>query len=186
MLRLVADHHIVTFEDDRVGLTERGRLLCPDHPASLSAAFATVGNSDVVHGLTQTLQTGRAAAPRVLGMGYWDYLAAHPDQQALFDQAMVQRVLASPGPMSVIEASRTASRQQLSSTGLAGGGEWHLPDRDRGRCPTPPWLATSRDTESRLRRPSGRLVSCKLDRPLLPPRLRAWILTAVNDVQEVE
>jgi hypothetical protein len=27
----------------------------------------------------------------VLGMPYWDYLAAHPDQQALFDQAMVQR-----------------------------------------------------------------------------------------------
>ena len=24
-------------------------------------------------------------------MGYWEYLAAHPDQQALFDQAMVQR-----------------------------------------------------------------------------------------------
>jgi len=29
-------------------------------------------------------------------------------------------------------------------------------------------------------------VSCKLDKPLLPPRLRAWILTAVKDVQEVE
>jgi O-methyltransferase domain len=27
-------------------------------------------------------------------MGYWDYLAAHPDQQALFDQAMVQRAQA--------------------------------------------------------------------------------------------
>jgi hypothetical protein len=24
-------------------------------------------------------------------MGYWEYLAAHPDQQALFDQSMVQR-----------------------------------------------------------------------------------------------
>jgi spermidine synthase len=24
-------------------------------------------------------------------MGYWEYLAAHPDQQARFDQAMVQR-----------------------------------------------------------------------------------------------
>jgi O-methyltransferase domain len=91
VLRLVADHTIVTFEDDRVGLTDRGRLLCRDHPASLSAAFATVGDSDVAHGLTDTLRTGRAAAPRVLGMGYWDYLAAHPDQQALFDQAMVQR-----------------------------------------------------------------------------------------------
>ena len=94
VLRLVADHQIVTFEGDRVGLTDRGRLLCHDHPASLSAAFATVGTADVVHGLTETLRTGRAAAPRVLGMGYWDYLAAHPDQQALFDQAMVQRAQA--------------------------------------------------------------------------------------------
>ena len=91
VLRLVADHRIVTFEGDRVGLTERGRLLCRDHPASLSAAFATVGDSDVAHGLTETLRTGQAAAPRVLGMPYWDYLATHPDQQALFDQAMTQR-----------------------------------------------------------------------------------------------
>jgi hypothetical protein len=91
VLRLVADHHIVTFEGDRAGLTDRGRLLCHDHPASLSAAFATVGDSDVAHGLTETLRTGRAAAPRVLGMPYWDYLATHPDQQALFDEAMVQR-----------------------------------------------------------------------------------------------
>jgi hypothetical protein len=91
VLRLVADHRIVTFQGGRVGLTDRGRLLCRDHPASLSAAFATVGNADVAHGLTETLRTGRAAAPRVLGMPYWDYLAAHPDQQALFDEAMVQR-----------------------------------------------------------------------------------------------
>jgi hypothetical protein len=91
VLRLVADHQIVTVEQDRVGLTGRGRLLCRDHPSSLSAAFATVGTADVVHGLTETLRTGQAAAPRVLGMGYWEYLAAHPDQQALFDQSMVQR-----------------------------------------------------------------------------------------------
>jgi hypothetical protein len=91
VLRLVADHHIVTLEGDRIGLTDRGRLLCRDHPASLSAAFATIGTADVAHGLTETLRTGRAAAPRVLGMGYWEYLAAHPHQQALFDQAMVQR-----------------------------------------------------------------------------------------------
>jgi hypothetical protein len=81
----------VTFQQDRVGLTNRGRLLCRDHPSSLQAAFATVGTADVVHGLTDTLRTGQPTAPRVLGMPYWDYLAAHPDQQALFDQAMVQR-----------------------------------------------------------------------------------------------
>jgi O-methyltransferase domain len=94
VLRLVADHHIVTLEGGQVGLTDRGRLLCRDHPSSLSAAFATVGTADVAHGLTETLRTGRAAAPRVLGMGYWEYLATHPDQQALFDQAMVQRARA--------------------------------------------------------------------------------------------
>jgi hypothetical protein len=91
VLRLVADHSIVTFKGDRVDLTDRGRLLCKDHPSSLQAAFATVGTADVVHGLTETLRTGQAAAPAVLGMPYWDYLAAHPDQQALFDEAMVQR-----------------------------------------------------------------------------------------------
>jgi hypothetical protein len=94
VLRLVADHHIVTFEGDWVGLTDRGRLLCRNHPASLQAAFATVGTADVVHGLTDTLRSGRAAAPRVLGMPHCDYLAAHPDQQALFDQAMEQRAQA--------------------------------------------------------------------------------------------
>src|SRR5215211_1519861 len=94
VLRLVADHQIVTFEGDRVGLTDGGRLLCRGHRSSLSAAFATVGDSDVAHGLTDTLRTGQPAAPRVLGMGYWDYLAAHPDQQALFDQAMEQRAQA--------------------------------------------------------------------------------------------
>jgi hypothetical protein len=80
VLRLVADHRVVTFAGDRVGLTERGRLLCRNHPSSLSAAFATVGISDVAHGLGDTLRSGRAAAPRVLGMPYWDYLTGHPDQ----------------------------------------------------------------------------------------------------------
>jgi hypothetical protein len=39
----------------------------------------------------------------------------------------LQRVLASPGPMSVMEASRTATTQQLSSTGLTAGEEWPSP-----------------------------------------------------------
>jgi hypothetical protein len=50
VLRLAADHHIVTFEQDRVGLTDRGRLLTRAHPSSLQAAFAAVGGSDVAHG----------------------------------------------------------------------------------------------------------------------------------------
>jgi hypothetical protein len=91
VLRWVADHQIVTLEGDRVGLTDRGRLLCRDHPMSLQGAFATIGPPDLAHRLLDTLRTGQPAAPMVLGASYWDYLAAHPDQQALFDQAMRQR-----------------------------------------------------------------------------------------------
>jgi hypothetical protein len=117
VLRLVGDHHIVSFEGDRVGLTDRGRLLCRDHPSSLSAAFATVGDSDVAHGLTETLRSGRAAAPRVLGMGYWDYLATHPDQQALFDQAMGQRA----GALSLACVSVLAWPSSGTIADIAGG-----------------------------------------------------------------
>jgi hypothetical protein len=47
--------------------------------------------------------------------------------------------------------------------------------------------ASSRDTGSRLRRPSGRLVSCTVERPWTSwLAFGVWILTAVNDVQEVE
>ena len=123
VLRLVADHEIVTLDRGMVGLTDRGRLLCGDHPSSIQAAFAPVGTLDVAHALTDTLRTGRAAAPAVLGAPYWEYLAAHPDQQALFDQAMVQRarelsltcvpVLDWPasGTIADIEASRAPTRR---------------------------------------------------------------------------
>ena len=91
VLRLLADHGIVTFEQDRVALTDRGRPLCRDHPLSVQATFATVGPPDVAHALTETLRTGQATAPTVLGAPFWDYLAAHPEQQALFDEQMRQQ-----------------------------------------------------------------------------------------------
>jgi hypothetical protein len=81
----------VTFDGDRVALTNRGRLLCRSHPSSIQAAFATIGLSDVAHALTDTLRTGRAAASSVLGAPYWDYLTANPGERARFDQAMRQR-----------------------------------------------------------------------------------------------
>jgi DNA-binding transcriptional ArsR family regulator len=70
VLRLLADHQIVTMDQDRVGLTDRGRLLCRDHPRSMHAVFAAVGAEDVAHALTDTLRTGQPAAPRVLGAPY--------------------------------------------------------------------------------------------------------------------
>jgi hypothetical protein len=91
VLRLLCDHGIVTIENDQVGLTSRGRLLCREHPLSQHATFATVSVQDVAHALTETLRTGQAAALSALGVSFWDYLAAHPDQQALFGEQMRQQ-----------------------------------------------------------------------------------------------
>src|SRR6266545_444651 len=91
VLRLLADHDLVTVDGDRVALTDRGRLLCRRHPLSAWATFASLGPSDVAHALTDTLRTGQAAAEQVFGVPFWAHLAAHPDQQAVFDEQMQQQ-----------------------------------------------------------------------------------------------
>ena len=91
VLRLLSDHGVVTLDKDQVGLTSVGRVLSRAHPLSQHATFATVSVQDVAHALTETLRTGQAATLTALGAPYWEYLAAHPDQQALFGEQMRQQ-----------------------------------------------------------------------------------------------
>lgn len=93
LLRLLDGHHIVTFEPgtDEAALTDRGELLRTDHPMSLAATFATLGVSDVAHRMDHTLRTGQPAAPVALGEGFWEFLAARPDRQRVFSQAMAEQ-----------------------------------------------------------------------------------------------
>lgn len=90
VLRLLSDHGVVTLDGDRVALTDRGRLLADAHPVSIRGVFAAAGIPDIAHALTETLRTGRAAAPAVFGTSFWEYLAARPAEQALFDAEMKQ------------------------------------------------------------------------------------------------
>lgn len=91
VLRFLGDHGIVTFSGQGVGLTERGRLLCTQHPASVWSMFAASGLPDVSHALPGALRTGAVAAEQVFGTSYWQFLAANPDQQAIFDDHMRQQ-----------------------------------------------------------------------------------------------
>jgi hypothetical protein len=94
VLRLLDGHHIVELDPrtDEVALTDRGELLRRDHPLSLAATFATLGVSDVAHRLIDTVRTGRPAAPLALdGEQFWDFLAARPDRQTVFSQAMSEQ-----------------------------------------------------------------------------------------------
>ncbi|HEV2344245.1 MAG TPA: methyltransferase [Actinocrinis sp.] len=92
VLTLLAGHRFVTFDAaGDAALTGPGLLLSSRHPASLSATFATLGISDVAHALTDVVRTGRAAAPQVLGAGFWDYLGQRPAEQAVFSAAMAEQ-----------------------------------------------------------------------------------------------
>src|SRR5919106_2867394 len=71
--------------------------------------------------LPQAVRTGEPTFPRVHGVGFWDYLGAHPEEGALFDAAM------SGGASARAEALRAA--RELSSIGTVvdvGGGQGRL------------------------------------------------------------
>ena len=78
-------------EGDRVRLTPVGAYLRRDVPGSLHP-FAIGIMAPFIerawHALPEAVRTGRAVFSRVHGLGFWDYLAAQPEEGARFDAAM--------------------------------------------------------------------------------------------------
>ena len=72
--------------------------------------------------LPHAVRTGEPTFPRAHSVGFWDYLAAHPEEGALFDAAM------SGGASARAEALRAV--RDLSSVGtvvdVGGGGQGRL------------------------------------------------------------
>lgn len=80
-----------TEADGRVCLTLRGEVLRSDAPNSLRA-YALAIHAPCAErawdGLPEAVRTGEPAFPRAHGLSLWDYLAAHPEEEARFDAAM--------------------------------------------------------------------------------------------------
>ncbi len=77
--------------EGRVRLTPRGEMLRSDAPGSVRPYALAIHAPHVERawdGLPEAVRTGQPAFPRIHGRSLWDYLAAHPEQQALFDAAM--------------------------------------------------------------------------------------------------
>lgn len=73
-------------------LTDLGACLRSDHPASLRAVMRIFDGplgAGIVR-LDHTARTGRPASEAALGMGFFDYLLAHPEQGAVFNEAMTE------------------------------------------------------------------------------------------------
>ncbi|MBA2278651.1 MAG: methyltransferase, partial [Chloroflexia bacterium] len=72
-------------------LTTRGELLRSDTPDSMRPFALAISAPHVQRAwdeLPEAIRTGEPTFPRVHGLGFWDYLAAHPEEGALFDGAM--------------------------------------------------------------------------------------------------
>lgn len=69
-------------------LTEVGQLLRSDHPLSMRSALS-VSPAEIAAwaALDYSIRTGRPAFDEANGVGYWEYLAGHPDLRVQFDES---------------------------------------------------------------------------------------------------
>jgi hypothetical protein len=92
LLRAVASLGIFAEDDQRrFGLTALAEPLQNDVPGSLRAMATFAGESwrwQAWGHLLQSVQTGETAFHQTYGMGWFDYLAQHPEASAVFNAAM--------------------------------------------------------------------------------------------------
>ena len=92
-MRTLASFGILTLrDDDTFALTELGATLKRDAPGAARATVLTLGSPWAWQSFGEfqySLETGKPAIEKVLGMGIFDYLAQHPDEAALFSETMV-------------------------------------------------------------------------------------------------
>jgi hypothetical protein len=87
VLRAVAGKGVFTeCEPGVFGLTPLAQPLRSDHPVSLREAYPfLVGDLHAWARFDYTLHTGRSSFEFVHGMGYWEYMAEHPEDSKRFD-----------------------------------------------------------------------------------------------------
>ena len=87
VLRAVAGAGIFTETEPGVfALTALAQPLRSDHPVSLRDAYPfLVGDLHAWAEFDYTVRTGRSSFEHVHGMGYWDYMAEHPEESRRFD-----------------------------------------------------------------------------------------------------
>ena len=86
LVRFLEPHGVFDFSDGRPSLTAKGRLLRSDSPVWSSLVLR--GANDAAGHLDHAMRTGGAAFPRAFGTDFWSFLAARPDEQDAFADAM--------------------------------------------------------------------------------------------------
>jgi hypothetical protein len=91
LLRALASVGIFVESDGRFGLTPLAENLRTDTPGSLRDFVMLIGQQSFWSSwghLLRSVRTGESAFRRIHRMALWEYLAAHPEEAAVFDAAM--------------------------------------------------------------------------------------------------
>ena len=125
LLRALVAIGLCAYEDqDRVQLTPLGSLLRSDVPDSRKASVLLNTSPWFPHTLEElpyAIHTGEQTFRRIYGVGFWDYLAAHPADGAILDTAMTS---ASSTRAAALLAACDLSR--VSTVVDVGGGQGRL------------------------------------------------------------
>ena len=97
VLHLLATHGVFERHADGYRHTEASQLLRSDHPMSMRA-FARMMGMPVIRAsfdqLEHSVRTGSPAIELAAGDGLWPYLIGHPEEAAIFGQAMTGKAAA--------------------------------------------------------------------------------------------
>jgi hypothetical protein len=105
VLRLLCGYRIFAARDGMFAHTAASQLLRSDHPQSLRSCVRMIGfpvywsmwaHFDVI------VRTARAADVEVLPEGSWKYLADHPEEGRIFDDAMAGKFSARATPVACL------------------------------------------------------------------------------------
>lgn len=113
LLRVLGDVGVLSELDGRrFQLTPLGELLRSDVPGSLGGLARLFGSEYHRKGWTdlyESVRTGESAFARVYGQPQFDYLRTHPEEAALFDDAMTSVASAIYATLEVYDFSRFAT-----------------------------------------------------------------------------
>jgi O-methyltransferase len=124
VLRLLAAHGIFQMHGEVVQHSATSQLLRTDHPQSMRTLVRLFGLPvmwNVYEAFDQSIRTGVPAISQILPDGLFPYLAQHPSEAAVFDEAMAGKA---QGHVAGILAAYDFSR--FTCIGDIGGGRGHL------------------------------------------------------------
>lgn len=124
-LRLLSAHGIFQQHDGAYIHTPASRLLRSDHPQSMRSFVRMQGIPALWHiweHLDHSLRNGRSAAEKTMpDGGFWRYMAQHPEESQLFNDAMTSKTHGqTAGVLNAYDFSR------FRTIGDIGGGNGHL------------------------------------------------------------